>query len=85
MACGAPVACSNVSSLPEVAGDAALLFDPDDVGEIAAVLERLLADADLRARLSTQGLAQAARFSWTRTAEQTLAVYRNVLTMSKRA
>ena len=55
MACGDPVACSNVSSLPEVAGDAALLFDPDDVAEMAAVLERLLADADLRARLTRRG------------------------------
>jgi alpha-1,3-rhamnosyl/mannosyltransferase len=78
MACGAPVACSNTSSLPEVAGDAALLFDPTDTAQIAAACARVLGDAALRADLRQRGLRQAARFSWRSTAEATLAVYRDL-------
>ncbi|MBK8051601.1 MAG: glycosyltransferase family 4 protein [Anaerolineales bacterium] len=76
MACGAPVACSNVSSLPEIAGDAALLFDPEDPAAITAALARLLDAPNLRHDLSTRGLAQSANFTWQRTAAQTLTVYR---------
>jgi glycosyltransferase involved in cell wall biosynthesis len=72
---GLPVACSNATSLPEVAGEAALLFDPLDTGAIATALGRLLADPGLRAELAQRGRAQAARFSWERTARETLAVY----------
>ena len=72
---GVPVACSDRSSLPEVAGDAALLFDPEDVGAIRTALERLLRDGDLRADLARRGREQAARFSWERTAELTAASY----------
>ena len=79
MACGTPVACSNVSSLPEVAGDAALFFDPDDVPAIAQTIQRLLDEKALRADLRGRGLAQAARFTWERTAAATLAVYRKLL------
>ncbi|MFZ1768129.1 MAG: glycosyltransferase family 1 protein [Caldilinea sp.] len=79
MACGAPVACSNVSSLPEVAGDAALLFDPDDIVAIAQTLQRLLDEPSLRADLRDRGLAQAARFTWQRTAALTLDIYRKLL------
>ncbi len=79
MACGTPVACSNVSSLPEVAGDAALLFDPDDPAAMTQALHRLLEDASLRADLQTRGLAQAARFTWEQTAAATLRVYRKLL------
>jgi glycosyltransferase involved in cell wall biosynthesis len=75
MACGTPVVCSNSSSLPEVAGDAGLLIPPDDVSALAKALEHVLTDAALRQRLKTQGLQQAARFSWQRTAQETLAVY----------
>jgi alpha-1,3-rhamnosyl/mannosyltransferase len=75
MACGTPVVCSNTSSLPEVAGDAALLIPPDDVAALAQALERVLADTELQQRLRSQGLQQAARFSWRRTALETLAVY----------
>ena len=78
MACGAAVACSNTSSLPEIAGDAALTFDPFDVDAIAAALRRLLSDEPLRAALVQAGYAQAARFSWAKTAAATLAVYRQV-------
>ena len=76
MACGAPVACANASSLPEVTGDAALLFDPLDVDSIADGLTRLLEDSHLRASLRLRGLAQAQRFSWERAARETVEVYR---------
>ncbi|HNS02198.1 MAG TPA: glycosyltransferase family 1 protein [Anaerolineae bacterium] len=79
MACGAPVVTSNLSSLPEVAGDAALLVDPASVDALAAALLRLLVDAELASRLRGRGLAQAARFPWSRTAAQTAAVYRRAL------
>jgi glycosyltransferase involved in cell wall biosynthesis len=75
MACGAPVVSSSASSLPEVVGDAALTVTPDDVMGWAAALERLLTDAALRDDLRARGLAQAARFSWRRVAEETLQVY----------
>jgi glycosyltransferase involved in cell wall biosynthesis len=75
MARGVPVACSDRSSLPEVAGDAALLFDPADPGAIAKALERLLEDRDLAARLAEAGRRRAAEFTWQRTAELTLAAY----------
>jgi glycosyltransferase involved in cell wall biosynthesis len=79
MVCGAPVICSNVSSLPEVVGAAALLIDPLSTDDLAAALRRLLDDADLRARLRTAGLARAALFSWQRTARETLRVYHEAL------
>jgi glycosyltransferase involved in cell wall biosynthesis len=75
MACGAPVACSNASSLPEVTADAALLFDPLDVNAIAAAIQRGLEDVDLRRSLAEQGVRQAAQFSWSRTAAETLTLY----------
>ncbi len=78
MACGAPVVCSNTSSLPEVVGEAAVLFDPGDVGEIAGAIERVVSDAALRDELRAKGIAQAARFSWERAARETLAVYERV-------
>jgi glycosyltransferase involved in cell wall biosynthesis len=78
MACGAPVACSNTSSLPEVTGDAALMFDPADVDAIADTLDRLLADAGLRADFRERGLRQATRFTWERTAQETLNLYRKI-------
>ncbi len=76
MACGAPVACSDTSSLPEVAGDAALLFDPRDPASIAESLLRLTSDQDLRARLITEGHSRCRRFSWEATASRTLEVLR---------
>lgn len=78
MACGAPVACASASSLPEVVGEAALLFDPTDVDDIARACLVALRDPSLRARLREASLKQAARFSWARAAQQTLAVYREV-------
>ena len=73
---GTPVACSNVTSLPEVAGDAALYFEPTDTAAITAAIERLLSDEALRGRLRTAGPAQAHKFSWRATAEGTLASYK---------
>lgn len=78
-ACGTPVLTSRSSSLPEAAGDAALFVDPQDVDEIAAGLDRLLTDAELRQDLSSRGLAHAGSFSWSRTARQTAQVYRRAL------
>ncbi len=75
MACGTPVITSNVSSLPEVAGDAALLVDPYNEEEIAAALLTLLRDPATAAQLRERGLARAATYTWERTARATLATY----------
>ena len=72
MRCGTPVIASTVSSLPEVAGPAALLVNPRDVGAIAAGIERIVSDDALRADLIAKGFKQAARFTWRRAAEQTI-------------
>jgi glycosyltransferase involved in cell wall biosynthesis len=79
MACGTPVITSNCSSMPEVSGDAALLIDPFDVSDLAARMIELAASRDLRTSLCTRGLARAARFSWEKTAQETLAVYERLL------
>ncbi|MGD1993981.1 MAG: glycosyltransferase family 1 protein [Anaerolineae bacterium] len=78
MACGTPVVVADRASLPEVVGKAGLLVNPEDVDHIAQALTRVLTDEALRARMQTLGLAQAARFTWERTAQATLAVYRGV-------
>jgi glycosyltransferase involved in cell wall biosynthesis len=75
MACGCPVITSNVSSMPEVAGDAALLVDPRAVTALAGALERLLAEPALRADLAARGRARAALFTWDEAARQTLRCY----------
>ncbi len=85
MACGTPVVASNTSAIPEVAGEAGILVPPHDVAALAAALERVLADAVLRADLRARGLAQAAPFTWRRSAEATLAVYCSVLDTGRRA
>ena len=79
MARGVPVACSNASSLPEVAGDAALLFDPRDQQGIAAALRRLLSDGALAERLRVAGRERARQFTWERAARATLDSYRRAL------
>ena len=78
MGCGCPVICSNASSLPEVAGDAAVLFDPRDGGRLALELSRVLASPALRDELRARGVARAREFSWDRTAVETVAVYRRL-------
>jgi glycosyltransferase involved in cell wall biosynthesis len=79
MARGVPVACSNASSLPEVAGDAALLFDPHDESAIASALERLLGDPIEAERLRSAGRERAQLFTWERTARLTLESYTRAL------
>ncbi len=74
MGCGTPVLTSNISSLPEVAGDAALLVDPYETSSIAAGMDMLLTDADLRSRLREAGLARVQQFTWAETARQTAKV-----------
>ena len=79
MACGAPVISSQTSSLPEVVGDAGILVDPEDVEAIADSLRRILEDRAFAGGLAQKGIQRAARFSWKRTAAETIGVYRRVL------
>jgi glycosyltransferase involved in cell wall biosynthesis len=79
MARGVPVACADATSLPEVAGDAALLFDPLDTAAIAAAMGRLLADPALADQLVRRGRERAAGFGWDRTARASLASYERAL------
>lgn len=72
MKCGCPVITSNVSSLPEVAGDAALLVDPESVTEISRAIRKLLRNERLRKKLISNGFKQASKFSWEETAKETL-------------
>jgi glycosyltransferase involved in cell wall biosynthesis len=78
MACGRAVTCSNTSALPEVVDGAAILFDPYSVEEMVRAMADLLRDAELRARMERLGLQRAAHFSWQKSAERTLDVYREV-------
>jgi glycosyltransferase involved in cell wall biosynthesis len=78
MACGTPVVSSRASCLPEVADGAALMIDPNDVDDLAGALERVVIDAELRARLVEQGRRRAAQYTWRAAAEQLLDVYRRV-------
>ena len=79
MACGVPVVTSNISSMPEVAGDAAVLVDPRDADGLAAAIARLLRDEALRDRLREAGIARARQFSWETTARRTLDAYASVV------
>jgi glycosyltransferase involved in cell wall biosynthesis len=78
MACGTPVVTSNVSSLPEVAGDAAMLVNPGNVFDIARGIRDVLTDETLRAELVRRGHVQAARFNWERSAREVLDIYQDV-------
>jgi glycosyltransferase involved in cell wall biosynthesis len=79
MACGAPVVCSRATSLPEVAGKAALYFEPHDPEEMASQLVHVFSDDALRASLIQEGRQNQQRFSWAETARLTLAVYHQAL------
>lgn len=79
MSCGAPVICSDLSSLPEIAGDAALLFDPLRIDALEELLYNVLNNRDLREKMSKRGTERAGHFSWQSTAERTLQVYRRAL------
>lgn len=79
LASGVPTVTSSVSSLPEVAGEAALLVDPRDTPALSGALARVLSDTDLRSRLAAEGPLRAATFSWERCAAQTAAIYQTIL------
>jgi glycosyltransferase involved in cell wall biosynthesis len=79
MACGVPVLTSNVSSLPEVAGDSAIMVDPYDLDAITDGLQRLILDSDLRNTLIQKGLVRARQFTWEKSAQQLLGIYQNLL------
>jgi glycosyltransferase involved in cell wall biosynthesis len=78
MACGTPAITSNRTSLPEVAGDAALLVDPTRPEALAEAMTSIMSDGELRQRLRAKGLARARAFTWDAVAEQTVAIYRAV-------
>jgi glycosyltransferase involved in cell wall biosynthesis len=80
MACGCPVVTSDRSSIPEVVGEAAIQVNPESVEELAAGMARVLDSEALRKEMADAGIARAAKFSWDRCAEETLAVYREVVT-----
>lgn len=84
MSCGTPVICSNTTSLPEVVGDAALLFDPLDEDHLVGLMKEMMADASLRKAYRQRGLANAQRFDWATTASRTAQIYRDVLAEHRR-
>ena len=79
MAHGVPVLTSNISSIPEVCGDAALLVDPENEEELAQALRTLAGDPSLRQSLAQRGLTRARDFSWERTVADTWSVYQELL------
>jgi glycosyltransferase involved in cell wall biosynthesis len=79
MACGAPVICGNRCAMSEVAGGAALCIDPTDIEQIADAMERVMCDTGMVQSLRAGGLERAKQFSWTRTAQETLALYQRLL------
>jgi glycosyltransferase involved in cell wall biosynthesis len=79
MACGTPVITSNLASLPEVAGDAALLIDPLNAAAIADAMQSLVRDSGLRSQLRQAGLTRARQFDWATTGQQTMAVLKQYL------
>ena len=78
MKCGIPVASSNASCLPEVLGDAAVFFDPENPLEMAEKVRSILSDAGLRRELVERGKRRTGRYSWSETAAQTLEIYGRV-------
>jgi glycosyltransferase involved in cell wall biosynthesis len=85
MACGTPIACANSTSLPEVAGDAAVFFDPLDVAAMADAIAGVLTDEALAESLRARGFARVANYTWDQTAQKTVAVYREVLSQASDA
>jgi glycosyltransferase involved in cell wall biosynthesis len=75
MACGTPVITSNISSMPEVVGDAAILIDPYNIDEIATAIHQVLSDGDLRQRMSQMGIERAKLFSLEKEARQTIEIF----------
>jgi len=79
MASGSPVCCSNVSSMPEIGGDAVMPFDPSDTEAMTAAMRQVLLDESLAASMRGRGFARAGQFTWEHTARETLALYERVL------
>jgi glycosyltransferase involved in cell wall biosynthesis len=79
MACGTPVVSSQAASLPELGGDAARYFDPENVHDMATAIGEVWRDEGLSRDMRRRGLAQAAQFSWERAARETLQLYERVL------
>ncbi|MFZ3048095.1 MAG: glycosyltransferase family 1 protein, partial [Desulfatirhabdiaceae bacterium] len=82
MACGCPVICSNVASMPEVAGNAAIQIDPQDPDDLAKAIDRVIADNNLRFRLRELGFSRAGEFTWRKAAESTRAVFETIIKRS---
>jgi glycosyltransferase involved in cell wall biosynthesis len=78
MACGTPVVASNISSIPEVLGEAALYVDPYNIGELVSNIHHLLISSQLRQKMISRGLERAKLFSWEKTAKDTLTLYHDV-------
>ena len=84
MACGTPLLASNVSSIPEVVGSAALLFDPYNINEMASVIGKVITDEDLRQKLIQRGFEQIKKYSWKNTAKEILGVFEEVCNVAKK-
>jgi glycosyltransferase involved in cell wall biosynthesis len=84
MACGTPVVCSSVSSLPEVVGEAAVIVNPENVFDIARGMREVLLDETLRGWLIEEGIKKARQFSWERTAAEVLQAYEEIASYKKR-
>ena len=80
MACGAPVITSNISSLPEVVGDAALLINPRNTDELSAAILRILQDTSLQQELRQKGFERVKHFTWSASARKMLSVYQKLFT-----
>lgn len=79
MACGTPVITSNLSSLPEVAGEAAILIDPYNTGAIAEAMQAVSSDGAMRSHLRHAGLTQARQFSWVKTGQATVEILKRYI------
>lgn len=75
MACGCPVIASNITAIPEVVGDAGMLVDPQDIKGIASAIEQVLSDEELREKLIEKGIEHARKYSWDKSARETLNIY----------
>ena len=84
MSCGAPVICSNRTSLPEVVGDAAISLDPEDTHKMVEAMYSVLSNSDLRTDLRARSLQRAAQFNWRKTATETIAAYEEVYKRSRK-
>ncbi|MCF7814793.1 MAG: glycosyltransferase family 4 protein [Candidatus Cloacimonetes bacterium] len=78
MQCGCPVVCSNTSSLPEVCGEAAILFDPENPEELEDAMKIVLSDKDIRKKMKKKGLEQSSKFSWQKCAEETINFFQQI-------